>query len=96
MDINKLNRVYQQYIKNETLKKENKIGKTSNEERIIKQDISPVKVSVDGSSKKYIEMARNEIPEVRENLVEELRQAIEQGLYKIDADKIAEKMLGGL
>ncbi|WGS64233.1 flagellar biosynthesis anti-sigma factor FlgM [Marinitoga aeolica] len=95
MDINKLNRVYQQYVKNETLKKENKIGKTSSEDRIIKQDNSPVKVSVDGSSKKYIEMARNEIPEIRENLVEELRQAIEQGLYKIDADKIAEKMLGG-
>ncbi|OQY10490.1 MAG: flagellar biosynthesis anti-sigma factor FlgM [Marinitoga sp. 4572_148] len=95
MDINKLSGAYKQYIKNETLNKENKIGKTSNENRIIKQDNSPVKVSVDGSSKKYIEMAREEIPEVRENLVEELRQAIEQGLYKIDADKVAEKMLGG-
>ncbi|KLO21780.1 anti-sigma-28 factor FlgM [Marinitoga sp. 1197] len=95
MDINKLNSVYQQYVKNETIKRENKIGKTSNESRIIKQDNSPVKVSVDGSSKKYIEMARNDIPEIRENLVDELRQAIEKGLYKIDADKIAEKMLGG-
>ncbi|GAB6188791.1 hypothetical protein JCM30566_05300 [Marinitoga arctica] len=95
MDINKLSGAYKQYIKNETIKKENKIGKTSNESRIIKQDNSPVKVSVDGSSKKYIEMAREKIPEIRENLVEEMRQAIEKGLYKIDAEKIAEKMLGG-
>jgi negative regulator of flagellin synthesis FlgM len=94
MDINKLNGEYQKYI-NEMLKKENKIGKTSKEDRIIKQDNSPVKVSVDGSSKKYIEMARKEIPDIRENLVEEMRQAIEKGLYKIDAEKIAEKMLGG-
>lgn len=95
MDINKLNNAYNQYVKNETLKKDTKIGKTSKEDRIIKQEDTPVKVSVDGSSKKYIEMARNEIPEVRESLVEELRQAIEQGLYKIDPDKIAERMLGG-
>ncbi|KAF2956413.1 flagellar biosynthesis anti-sigma factor FlgM [Marinitoga sp. 38H-ov] len=94
MDINKLNGAYQQYI-NETLKKENKIGKTSNGDRIIKQDNVPVKVSVDGSSKKYIEMARKEIPDTRDNLVEELRQAIEQGIYKIDPEKIAEKILGG-
>ncbi|AEX86176.1 flagellar biosynthesis anti-sigma factor FlgM [Marinitoga piezophila KA3] len=94
MDINRLGGAYQQYVKNESLKNE-KVGKNHNSNRIINQDTAPVKLSVDGSSKKYIEMAKNEIPDIRENLVEEMKEAIDQGLYKIDADKIAEKLLGG-
>ncbi|MBB6062529.1 negative regulator of flagellin synthesis FlgM [Thermosipho japonicus] len=35
------------------------------------------------------------IPEVREKLVNELKQAIENGTFKIDPEKIARSILGG-
>lgn len=35
-----------------------------------------------------------EIPEVRQENVEEMRARIGQGLYSVDADALAERMLG--
>jgi len=49
----------------------------------------------EGNSKKYLELA-SKLPEVRTKLVNELKSAIENGAYDIDADKISKKMLGGL
>ena len=41
-----------------------------------------------------MERIKNE-PEVREKLVEELKRALENGLYRIDPDEIAKRMLEG-
>ncbi|ODN31072.1 flagellar biosynthesis anti-sigma factor FlgM [Fervidobacterium thailandense] len=41
----------------------------------------------------YIAMAKN-YPEVRTELVQKLKEAIENGTFKIDVDKIARKLLG--
>ena len=43
---------------------------------------------------KLIERIRSQ-PEVREKLVEDLKKALQSGLYSIDPEKIAEKILGG-
>lgn len=49
----------------------------------------------EGNSKKYLELA-SKLPEVRTKLVNEMKSAIENGAYNIDAEKISKKMLGGL
>lgn len=49
----------------------------------------------EGNSRKYLELA-SKLPEVRTKFVNELKQAIENGTYKIDSEKISKKMLGGL
>jgi negative regulator of flagellin synthesis FlgM len=42
----------------------------------------------------YIEMAKN-YPEIRINIVNQIKQAIENGTFKVDAQKIAKKILEG-
>jgi negative regulator of flagellin synthesis FlgM len=49
----------------------------------------------EGNSKKYLELA-SKLPEVRTKLVNEMKSAIENEAYNIDAEKISKKMLGGL
>ncbi len=41
----------------------------------------------------YISMAKN-YPEIRTELVQKLKEAIENGTFKVDVDKIAKKLLG--
>lgn len=50
-------------------------------------------LKISGESKKYIEIAEK-LPETRTNLINSIKEAIDNGLYKIDSDKIAELMLG--
>ncbi|AFG36031.1 flagellar biosynthesis anti-sigma factor FlgM [Fervidobacterium pennivorans DSM 9078] len=42
----------------------------------------------------YIEMAKN-YPEIRVELVNQIKQAIENGTFKVDVEKIAKKILEG-
>jgi negative regulator of flagellin synthesis FlgM len=42
----------------------------------------------------YIEMAKN-YPEIRIDLVNKIKQAIENGTFKVDVEKIAKKILEG-
>lgn len=42
----------------------------------------------------YIEMAKN-YPEVRAELVQQIKEAIENGTFKVDVEKIAKKLLEG-
>lgn len=46
---------------------------------------------ITGESKKYIELS-NRIPEVREDLVNKLKDAIKNGNYKVDIESIVNKM----
>jgi len=51
-----------------------------------------IELSTKNEIKKYKELIKN-IPEIREEKVKELKNAIEQGNYKIEATKVANKML---
>jgi negative regulator of flagellin synthesis FlgM len=87
MDINKIN--------NNTNVNIQKIQKNiKNDKKQIELNNRDVFKS-EGNSKRYLELA-SKLPEVRTKLVNEMKSAIENGAYKIDADKISKKMLGGL
>ena len=51
-------------------------------------------VQISGKAAELLEKAR-EVPEIREKLVQELREALEKGMYRIDVDSIARKMMEG-
>ncbi|HHV02145.1 MAG: flagellar biosynthesis anti-sigma factor FlgM [Defluviitoga tunisiensis] len=87
MDINNINPINQNLLKNikETNTKrvpENKDLRVQNKESVY---------GITGESRKYIELS-NKIPEVREDLVEKLRESIKNGSYQIDIDRIVNKM----
>ena len=87
MDINNINPINQNLLKNikETNTKrvpENKDLRTQNKESVY---------GVTGESRKYIELS-NKIPEVRQELVEKLRESIKNASYQIDIDRIVNKM----
>ena len=92
MDIERLGHVARQYIKQvdegSSVKEKGKVseGKKARE---------PDSMSITGESRKFVEMARD-IPEVREKLVMELKEAIEKGVYKINIDRIVDKILEGM
>ncbi|CEP78406.1 MAG: flagellar biosynthesis anti-sigma factor FlgM [Defluviitoga tunisiensis] len=87
MDINNINPINQNLLKNikETNTKrvpENKDLRVQNKESVY---------GITGESRKYIELS-NKIPEVREDLVEKLRESIKNASYQIDIDRIVNKM----
>jgi negative regulator of flagellin synthesis FlgM len=87
MDINNINPINQNLLKNikETNTKrvpENKDLRVQNKESVY---------GITGESRKYIELS-NKIPEVREDLVEKLRESIKNASYQIDIDRIENKM----
>ena len=87
MDINNINPINQNLLKNikETNTKrvpENKDLRVQNKESVY---------GVTGESRKYIELS-NKIPEVRQELVEKLRESIKNASYQIDIDRIVNKM----
>ncbi len=55
----------------------------------IKRD---VRVSIKGEIKKYKEIVKN-LPDVRNDRVQELKNAIKQGNYKVDTKEVAKRML---
>ncbi len=69
--------------------KQKKVEKSKGE--IKKEELSSTSKS---EVEKVMEEARK-IPDVRRELVEEIKKAIESGNYVIDAENIAKKLLGG-
>jgi negative regulator of flagellin synthesis FlgM len=80
----------QQYQKNEPIK-------TDTDKQIGAASIV-VTEKVDLSSRakdiQQIKQIVDQIPDVRENKVQELKAQIDSGSYKVNSDKIAEKMVG--
>jgi len=80
-----------QYKINEKLNSESK--KRINENVVLEEKVSISSISRDVKlAKKAIE----ELPDVREERVRELKDQIEQGTYNVSGEKIAEKMSGDL
>ena len=54
------------------------------------------KVDLSNQSKDLVQIKRaiSQLPEIREEKVQELRTQIEKGVYNINSDKIADKMIG--
>jgi len=78
-----------QYKINEKLNSESK--KRINENVVLEEKVSISSISRDVKlAKKAIE----ELPDVREERVRELKDQIEQGTYNVSGEKIAEKMSG--
>ena len=51
-----------------------------------------VRVSIKGEIKKYKEIVKN-LPDVRNDRVQELKNAIKEGNYKVDTKEVAKRML---
>jgi len=80
-----------QYKINEKLNSESK--KRINENVVLEEKVSISSISRDVKlAKKAIE----ELPDVREERVRELKDQIEHGTYNVSGEKIAEKMSGDL
>jgi negative regulator of flagellin synthesis FlgM len=56
------------------------------------------KVDISGKSRKITDImaAINQLPDVRDARVQEIKQSVEAGTYTVDPRKIAEKMIKGL
>ncbi|QSP94034.1 flagellar biosynthesis anti-sigma factor FlgM [Marinobacter salinisoli] len=52
-----------------------------------------VSLSNQAKNLKQIEQSLADLPEVDDNRVEKIRSALENGTYKVDAEKLAQKML---
>jgi negative regulator of flagellin synthesis FlgM len=87
MDINKINNNADVNIQ----KIQQNIKNNKKQAQVNNKDV----FELEGNSKKYLELA-SKLPDVRKKLVNEMKSAIENGTYKIDAEKISKKMLGGL
>lgn len=83
MKINRTDNVFKIYNKNQSAKK---VGKSKNKED---------KLNISNEAKEY-QFAINklkDIPDIRTKKVNELRAQVKSGTYKVDGDKIAEKMI---
>ena len=89
MKISEINNEFiKQYKINEKLNSESK--KRINENVVLEEKVSISSISRDVKlAKKAIE----ELPDVREERVRELKDRIERGTYNVSGEKIAEKML---
>ncbi|HCI29709.1 MAG TPA: flagellar biosynthesis anti-sigma factor FlgM [Fervidobacterium sp.] len=88
--INRLNQQQLQNISNVKGKEEKPVEKSKMkggaEESLVVEEGKKVA--------EYIEMAKN-YPEIRTDLVEQIKSAIENGTFKVDAGRIAKKILEG-
>ncbi len=84
-----LNRIAQNIPKN--------IEKTDTKEKVVqnqpKSQIDKVDISRTGKEVADLMSVINQMPEVRDDKVNEIRSSLEAGTYTIDPNKIAEKML---
>ena len=53
-----------------------------------------VNLSTTAKDVQSLKNAVSSLPDVREDKVQSLREQIEKGTYKVDAEKVAEKMVG--
>lgn len=97
MDINhakgiSANQIHQ-YEKNESLAR----GKSAPEDRSVTA-MPQEKVDLSTAAREIQQMknALNEIPEVRENKVADLKSRIDNGTYDVSGEEVAKKMMGEL
>lgn len=88
MDINNINPINQNLLK--SIKEANAKKTTENKDLQVQNKESVYGIT--GESRKYIELS-NKIPEIRYDLVEKLKEEIENGTYQINVDRIVNKML---
>jgi len=74
------------------LKSKNENVDLKNVEHVNNKMKEDIRVSIKEEIKKYKEMVKN-LPDVRSDRVQELRDAIKQGNYKVDAKEVAKRML---
>ncbi|PNR94734.1 flagellar biosynthesis anti-sigma factor FlgM [Petrotoga sp. 9PWA.NaAc.5.4] len=88
MDINNINP-----MGNNNFNKINEANtKKTNEKQLLRDYNQENVYNITGNSKRYVELSK-EIPEIREDIVAKLKEAIENGSYQIDVEKIVNKML---
>lgn len=88
MDINNINP-----MGNNNFNKINEANtKKTNEKQALRDYNQENVYNITGNSKRYVELSK-EIPEIREDIVAKLKEAIENGSYQIDVEKIVNKML---
>ncbi len=86
MRIDAFNRVTQLYQNNST-KKIAKAGQTNQTDR--------VEISRAGRDYQVAKSAVEKAPEIREDVVADIRERMANGSYQIDANALAEKLLNG-
>lgn len=71
---------------------------TANVKKQDKVSLSPDKIEISDAAKEYqVAMkAFKQLPEVREDLVNEIKQQIKEGSYKPSSEDIAKKLLASL
>jgi negative regulator of flagellin synthesis FlgM len=74
----------------------NNVGNQPVEKPIAATVAPEEKVDLSTRSKDLLQIKKavSQLPEIREEKIQELKTQIEQGTYKINGDKIAEKMIG--
>lgn len=85
-------------IDNKTILNDKKVDniKTENNKRtVISSDVSSDRVNLSSKARDFHKIADviKHTPDVREERVNELKEAIKKGTYKADSKKIAEKMI---
>jgi negative regulator of flagellin synthesis FlgM len=87
---------YEQTLLSETAEKQGVTPATSTTEAAETERAQDDKVSLSSMSRD-MQTAKDSVaavPDVRQDKVDEIKQAVESGNYEIDPNKIAEKMLG--
>jgi negative regulator of flagellin synthesis FlgM len=97
--IMKINENHENYIHLSKIQETQEISqnKTLDRNQDLQKNVAPtdwVTLSHTSNSLQLSKTAIESAPEVRSELVEKLRQEIASGTYKVDPEKIAEKMVG--
>ena len=74
-----------------------KVSRTRNPASEISRNIIPeekVGLSTKAKDIQQVKETIDKLPDVREEKVEDLKNQLEQGIYNVSGDKIAEKMVG--
>lgn len=95
----KINENHENYIHLSKIQETQEISqnKTLDRNQDFQKNVAPtdwVTLSHTSNSLQLSKTAIESAPEVRSELVEKLRQEIASGTYKVDPEKIAEKMVG--
>lgn len=95
----KINENHENYIQLSKIQETPEISQNKNLDRNqdFQKNVAPtdwVTLSHTSNSLQLSKAAIESAPEVRSELVEKLRQEIASGTYKVDPEKIAEKMVG--
>ncbi|HOA16372.1 MAG TPA: flagellar biosynthesis anti-sigma factor FlgM [Fervidobacterium sp.] len=91
--IDRINRLGQQQVQNISNVK-GKEEKPVEKSKVKGGDEESLVIEEGRKVAEYIEMAKD-YPEIRTDLVEQLKNAIQNGTFKVDVEKIARKILEG-